>query len=95
MNNWAAQLNSNIQVYFAVLEPLIDWLCAGQALTVLDAGCFTMDALPPFTPAQADFVTYHLQRSLERDEGPYGPFLDEADRHVVQQLLDRLALIMF
>jgi SAM-dependent methyltransferase len=54
----------------------------------IQARTFTMDAVPPFTPAQAEFVTYHLQRTLERDRGPYGPLLDEADRQVAQQLLD-------
>jgi SAM-dependent methyltransferase len=54
----------------------------------IQARTFTMDALPPFTPAQAEFVTYHLQRTLERDRGTYGPLLDEADRYAVQQLLN-------
>ncbi|MEM7801775.1 MAG: class I SAM-dependent methyltransferase, partial [Chloroflexota bacterium] len=39
MSDWVTQFSANTQVYFAVLEPMIDWLCAGQSPMVLDAGC--------------------------------------------------------
>ncbi|MEM7111175.1 MAG: class I SAM-dependent methyltransferase [Chloroflexota bacterium] len=54
----------------------------------IQANTFMLDVVPPFTPAQAEFITNHLQRGLERDHGPYGPLLNETDRDTVQQLLD-------
>lgn len=54
----------------------------------IEARTFTTDALSPFAPAQAAFVTSHLERSLERDRGPYGPLLKREDRRTVINLLD-------
>ncbi|MEM7331373.1 MAG: class I SAM-dependent methyltransferase [Chloroflexota bacterium] len=54
----------------------------------IQARTFMLEALPPFTPTQTKFMTYHLWRTFERDRGIYGPLLNEADRHALQQLLD-------
>ncbi len=63
-------------------------LLRGAGFVNIQARTFLMEALPPFTAAQAEFITYHLWRTYERDRGQYGPLLNEADCLAVQQLLD-------
>lgn len=67
----------------------------GWAQLLLDGGfaqvtarTFTVDMLPPFNDYQQAFVLYQLQRTLDRDQGSYGPILTEEDRFALQQLLD-------
>jgi SAM-dependent methyltransferase len=54
----------------------------------VQARTFTMDALSPLNPAEGEFVVHHLRRTLDRDAGPYGPLLEEADRRALRELLD-------
>lgn len=63
-------------------------LLRDAGFSAIQARTFTQDFLPPFTPAQAAFTLYHLQRAQRWDQGDYGPLLSEEDRATVRALLD-------
>jgi ubiquinone/menaquinone biosynthesis C-methylase UbiE len=60
-----------------------------QSFSPVAARTFTLDALSPLDAAHEQFIVYYLQRTLERDDGEYGPLLSTDDKAVLQQLLDQ------
>lgn len=54
----------------------------------INAQTFTELLVPPFSDAQQKFIMARLKRSLDRDQGSYGPLLSELDRETLNQLLD-------
>jgi ubiquinone/menaquinone biosynthesis C-methylase UbiE len=59
-----------------------------HGFTDVTARTFTLDALSSLDEAHQQFVLYYLQRTLERDDGEYGPFLSSDDKTVLKQLTD-------
>jgi ubiquinone/menaquinone biosynthesis C-methylase UbiE len=63
-------------------------LLRDESFHSVTARTFAQLLLPPFTDEQKQFITTRLERNLVRDQGGYGPFLNEADRETLTQLLD-------
>ncbi|MBM3451039.1 MAG: class I SAM-dependent methyltransferase [Armatimonadetes bacterium] len=52
------------------------------------ARTFITDALPPFSAEAERWLAKQLRRALDWDRGPYGPFLDDADRATLTTISD-------
>jgi SAM-dependent methyltransferase len=87
-NRWFAAMTRDtlpdeVDYPFGWSQLLID-----ASFTHITARTFTLDLLPPFDDAQAQFILFRFRRVLERDQGQYGPFLSKQDRDTLRQLLD-------
>ena len=52
----------------------------------VQARTFVTDFLPPFNKSQQQFILHYFQRMLDRDDGNYGPLLNDADKKTLEQL---------
>ncbi|NOK57890.1 MAG: hypothetical protein GFH27_549287n194 [Chloroflexi bacterium AL-W] len=61
-------------------------LLLDSKFTDVQARTFVTDFLPPFNKAQQQFILHYFQRTLDRDDGKYGPLLNDADKKTLEQL---------